>query len=326
MKDLVSVIVPVYNVADFLDACVESIIEQSYSNLEIILVDDGSTDNSSRICDSWKKKDDRVTVIHKKNGGLSDARNTGIERAKGKYYVFVDSDDYVDRDFVKELHSAIQRDDVLVAMCGYSRVDNSGREIKRAVLFEKDTVVDGAELLKDTIASDVWDSVVVVWNKMYSKKIFGNSRFENGKLHEDEYFTDKILFGVGPVAVIARSLYYYRKNSDSITGANNNKLEKIRDLLGAFNERTKYYHGKDQELFVITARNYFDNIVRLFVINNDDEKIKEYLKRKMRDFSKNKILEKQLTVKQKIKYCLAKNAPGLLSVLVKRRSMRGCDE
>ena len=128
MKDeLITVIVPVYKVEKYLDRCVQSIVDQTYTNLEIILVDDGSPDNCPKMCDEWAKKDKRIKVIHKQNGGLSDARNAGLEKAKGKYVGFVDSDDYISPIMYEKLYKCIIDNQADMAMCGFSTVDEKGK-------------------------------------------------------------------------------------------------------------------------------------------------------------------------------------------------------
>ena len=126
MNELISVIVPVYNVADYVEKCVKSIIKQTYNRIEIILVDDGSTDGSGEICDRLVQSDDRIHVLHKMNGGLSDARNAGIEQAKGDYYVFIDSDDYVDGHMIEALYHALYVNRADISVCGFQAVDEGG--------------------------------------------------------------------------------------------------------------------------------------------------------------------------------------------------------
>lgn len=131
MNDLISIVVPVYNVENYLDRCVKSIIAQVYTNIEIILVDDGSSDNSGKICEKWKEKDKRIIVIHKKNGGLSSARNAGIEIAKGKYIAFVDSDDYISKNMYSELYRVLKQNNSDIAICGRKYVWDNGKRYCR---------------------------------------------------------------------------------------------------------------------------------------------------------------------------------------------------
>ena len=118
MNELISVIVPIYNVEKYLERCLDSIIKQTYKNLDIILVDDGSIDNSTKICDEYVKKDSRIKVIHKENGGLSDARNVGIDNSDGKYICFIDSDDYIELDMIENLYDGIVKNNANICCCG----------------------------------------------------------------------------------------------------------------------------------------------------------------------------------------------------------------
>ena len=141
MNELISVIVPVYNVEEYLPKCIESIINQTYKNLEIILVDDGSTDNSGRICDEYAKKDDRIIVFHKENGGLSDARNCGIDAATGDWVQFVDSDDYIHQTMVEKMYSSCKRNQTKLAVCG--RVDVNAETGEETIILcpQKEEVI-----------------------------------------------------------------------------------------------------------------------------------------------------------------------------------------
>lgn len=127
---LITIIVPIYKVENYLDKCVYSIIQQTYTNLEIILVDDGSPDNCGNICENYRKKDSRIKVIHKENGGLSDARNVGINSATGKYIAFIDSDDYIAINYIEELYKAIKKYNVQIALCSYILISESGEKTK----------------------------------------------------------------------------------------------------------------------------------------------------------------------------------------------------
>lgn len=210
-EELISVIVPVYNVEKYLSNCIESIINQSYKNLEIILIDDGSTDNCGKICDQYSRKDKRIRVIHKENGGLSDARNIGIDNAKGNYITFVDSDDDLDKDFVEYLFTLLKKYNANISICPLF--------VKR-----KDTIVKPAynkieKILtkKECIIKLLCDDEISVsaCSKLYKKSLFKNIKFPLNKLCEDNGTTyktillcDKIAFGNIP-----KYNYYVRQNS-----------------------------------------------------------------------------------------------------------------
>ena len=166
--DLISVIVPVYNVEKYLDKCIQSIVDQTYTNLEIILVDDGSPDNSGAICDEWAEKDNRIKVIHKANGGLSDARNAGLDIATGEYIAFVDSDDYIELDFYDKLYNVIKATNCDISICNLRKVyENNNVSVNNCDTFEiteYSTTEAMSALIDDKIRQ-------VVWNKLYKADI-----------------------------------------------------------------------------------------------------------------------------------------------------------
>ena len=181
MEDrLVSVIVPVYKVEFFLRRCVESILKQTYQNMEIILVDDGSPDRCPQICDSFCRKDTRIRVIHKKNGGLSDARNVGIEAAKGEYLCFVDSDDYIQSTMLEHLVKAVDSAGVNLAITNLKTVDEHGNRVFRV---EQSPIMDGifpAEELLPKLYQEMGWYYIVAWNKLYHRSLFEKLRFPVG--------------------------------------------------------------------------------------------------------------------------------------------------
>lgn len=212
--DLISVIVPVYKVEAYLDRCVQSIVDQTYTNLEIILVDDGSPDRCPQMCDEWAKRDSRIHVIHKENGGLSDARNAGMQAASGTYIAFVDSDDWIGHAFVENLYTAAAENDCDVVGCAFQMTDQSDCE----------EIAPDAKLLRivnrDTAVGDLIDDRIrqVVWNKLYKREIIQNIPFAKGKLHEDEFWSYQVLAQTNRYAEIDYIGYYYYQRAESIMG------------------------------------------------------------------------------------------------------------
>lgn len=240
MKELISVIVPIYNVEQYVTRCVYSICKQTYSNLEIILVDDGSTDGSGLLCEQLAKEDKRIRVIHQKNEGLSAARNSGIEIAKGQFYAFVDSDDYVHERFVELLYMALSETGATISECMYQRFHQMAM-LKRE---EKEVpkVYSNTEMLQ-LLTGKHYEKHIVAWNKLYRKEVFDVLRYPVGRLHEDEFTTYKCFFSAQKVAIISNELYYYFFNNDSIT------TKKIRinrlDAIDAVIERFDFYKSKN---------------------------------------------------------------------------------
>lgn len=216
MTELITVIIPVYKVEEYLDACIVSVINQTYTNLEIILVDDGSPDRCGEICNIWQKKDQRIRVIHKENGGLSDARNAGLQIANGKYILFVDSDDCISPIMAETLFSALQYYSADIAECDYlsfnaSIPDNKTAEEQGWKIFTSE------EALSSLLEGAVFK--YPVWNKIYSKKVLNNIRFEIGKLHEDVFFTYQAFGQSEKIVKVSKKLYYYRQRENSIMGS-----------------------------------------------------------------------------------------------------------
>ena len=176
-NDLISIIIPVYNVEKYINKCLESVINQTYRNLEIILVDDGSEDKSGKICEEISIKDNRIRVIHKENGGLSDARNIGLDNSNGEYIAFIDSDDFIERDMIEFLYYNINKYDADISICSNyifdeeECIDNSTKEIK---------VYNRLEILKEVLLDEKIRSYA--WNKMYKRDLFYNIIFPKGRV------------------------------------------------------------------------------------------------------------------------------------------------
>ena len=213
----VSVVVPVYNVAEYLEKCVDSLMAQTYKNIEIILVDDGATDHSGRICDEYRSKDERIKVIHKENGGLSSARNEGIEAATGEYIAFVDSDDFVAENYIEKLLAACVENGCKVSACAY--YEYYSQDDMRFVGGEGSAVKSREDAVKDifTMKNEI---CVVAWNKLYAKELFADNkiRYPEGKIHEDVFTTYKFCAAADKVAYINEPLYFYVQRAGSIMG------------------------------------------------------------------------------------------------------------
>lgn len=214
MKHKISVIVPVYNVEEYLDKCIESLIGQTYKNLEIILVDDGSEDKSGEICDSWKYKDSRIKVIHKKNGGLSDARNAGMDIATGDYIGFIDSDDYINKRMYEILLNNMNDYNSDISVCSIEKVYETN-EIYNSVITNKNiSIFTAEEALRDLIEEGILKQTV--WNKLYKKSVIENIRFEFGKIHEDEFWSYQVFGKSSKIVYTDEKMYYYLQRAGSI--------------------------------------------------------------------------------------------------------------
>lgn len=245
MKELISVIVPVYNVKDYLAKCLDSITTQSYKDLEIIVVDDGSTDGSSELCDEYAKKDKRIRVVHQKNAGLSAARNTGIEAAIGKYLMFLDSDDTIDPDVIKTLNDALRKDEVKIAICGRAYTFEDGKKIEKVkenihktMFFEEAIEEMNRYILFDMSAN----------GKLFHRELFENLRFPIGKLSEDFFIMPDLFKLAEKVSYISKPNYNYLQRKNSIT--KNKKINE--DFLEAAKEQMKKMENESERLKIIT--------------------------------------------------------------------------
>ena len=248
--DLISVIVPIYNVEQYLNQCLQSICSQSYKNLEIILVDDGSSDRCPELCDVWAEKDSRIRVIHKQNGGLSDARNAGMAYAKGEYMAFVDSDDWIEKDLYQKLWSELHQNNAQIAACGIVKVFETTSEEQK--IYSKQKIFTNEEALQTLLKGQ--DFCAVAWNKLYKRDVIEDIRFPVGRLHEDEFFTYRVIANASKLVLVPEAKYYYRQRAGSI-------MDKwtIRhlDLLDAFNERMHFLQAHYPDLYDMDKFNFY---------------------------------------------------------------------
>lgn len=211
MQPIISVIVPVYKVEEYLDECVKTIVDQTYTRMEIILVDDGSPDRCPQMCDEWAKRDSRIKVIHKANGGLSDARNAGLDICTGDYIAFVDSDDWIKSDMYQKMLEAIEEENADLCACNII----SCYPTREVAWGAKEYIVGDSEKMLDLIYSD---SIfpVCAWNKLYRRKLWEDFRFPVGKICEDAFTTYLLVDKADKIVQITDPLYCYRIRSESI--------------------------------------------------------------------------------------------------------------
>lgn len=215
---LITVIIPVYNVKPYLSKCIESVIKQSYKNLEIILVDDGSDDGSFSVCKEFSKKDNRIKLYHTENLGLSHARNVGLDHASGEYIIFVDSDDYIRKDMISTMVS--KGEDADLVICNYEKVlSDSDKKIPQDAKCLKDDNWNFKQFWEHYYLENLGIFCCVAWNKLYKKELFKDIRYPIDKIHEDEYIINDIIGRCNRIRVIKNSLYYYVQRKDSIMHA-----------------------------------------------------------------------------------------------------------
>lgn len=238
----ISVIVPVYNVEKYIERCLQSLMCQTHRDIEVILVDDGSTDSSLQKCREYEGKDQRFRTFHKENGGLSSARNKGLEEATGEYICFVDSDDWVHERFCELLLHGCETTGADMAMCQFQKTSTDIQQeelnVAKDVMFLSN--IDMIQRLRNRETTE-YVNTVVAWNKLYRRKVVENLRYPEGKLHEDEYVVGEILTRVSKVALIDMPLYYYFQRENSIMSDEKTAGNLSIDLLKAYQHRVETF-------------------------------------------------------------------------------------
>ena len=271
-KSLVSIIVPCYNVESYLARCVDSLIAQTYPNIEILLIDDGSTDATSDLARGYAERYDTVFYHHRINGGLSAARNTGIELAKGEYIAFVDSDDWVDENYINCLFETIQAGNADISVCGYIKEFDEDRSASEVISFDQDMVISSHSAMK--MLGDIYPKenvlLVIAWNKLFKRSIFENTRFPEGKLHEDEFTTHRFIGAADSIAVTTANLYHYRIRGGSITSDEKKQDLRHLDYLDALQDRLEYSRSMMYgDLFIFMLYTYYEGMKQLMANYTD---------------------------------------------------------
>lgn len=292
MKDLISVIVPVYNVEDFLPMCLESIINQTYKNLEIILINDGSTDNSLNICKEYAKKDDRIVVKTQKNKGLSATRNKGIKLSHGKYIGFVDADDIISLNMYEYLYKAIIEENSQLSICNYIMFDKEKPNFTEKYQNTKLTTVEALKQLM--IDKDITNHAV---DKLYLRDLFDGIEFPVGKKYEDVATTYKLFLRANSISYVPCYLYGYYQRVGSITGEYNKNS--TLDFIIAILDRYDKLYNFDKELNIYLIQNRSNMALRYFLDivkfrRKDVLKDKQYMANLYRELNFSKIYYKEI--------------------------------
>ncbi|WP_051207850.1 glycosyltransferase [Butyrivibrio sp. AE3006] len=268
-EPLISVIVPCYNVENYLAECVDSLLRQTYKNLEILLVDDGSTDDTGKIAGKYADKNENISYIYRENGGLSAARNTGIDNSNGRYIAFVDSDDWVDCDYFSKLYEAIRTGNADIAVCGYKKEDAE----QGIVTFDESKVLSSHSAMK--YLGDIYPKenvlLIIACNKLFKREIFASYRFLEGKIHEDEFAAHRIIAEADSVSVISDTLYHYRIREGSITSSDRAQSLRRLDYLDALQDRLEYTENMmygDLQIYMLYT--YFEGMKELMVTYTEE--------------------------------------------------------
>lgn len=280
-EELITLVIPVYNVQKYLHQCIDSVLGQTYKNLEIILIDDGSTDMSGRICDEYLNCDSRIRVVHKKNGGLSDARNIGTQMSNGDYIAYIDSDDYVHENYILELHNAIKTRECDFSMCSYKKVkgdldyEHNITDVKTIYLTGEDAKIG---ILSRRLP-------MYAHGKLFRRELIPYLHFPEGRLYEDVPTIWRVLQTVNVVGYIEEELYFYRKRQGSIVNATY-KHERMDQLYFA-EEIMRSITSSETELYYIAgSRCFFSALDNLTYVNAGFPEDEKYLIDAVKKYSK----------------------------------------
>lgn len=293
MEGLISIIVPVYNVEKYIKTCIESLINQSYKKLEIILVDDGSTDNSGKICDQYAEIDSRIIVIHQKNGGAANAKNAGLKVATGEYLTFADSDDYVELDAYESMVSLLLEHNADVVQCGFRQIYSHRSE---QYTFSGQQQFNEVEYLERYTTH--W-TCGLLWDKLYRRELFENIYFEEGHVVDDEFFTYQGIMKAKKIVLDSMIVYNYRQRKSSVTGSEKNRLQIIYDKLDYLVKRRENVVKKYPQL----QKRFDRHLVSMLLWLMDDPAINkgaiEEIKKILR-FYKKSFFSSDLSLRQRI--------------------------
>ena len=309
MEDLISVIINVYNGEKYIENCIESIINQTYTNIEIIIVNDGSTDNTLNLC--RKFEDSRIKIINQENMGLALSRNVGIENSKGKYLYFVDADDYVENDVIEYLCKQIKKHQVLMAICDSVDIYNYQEKVKNKE--EKISIATDQQMLKDILFSK--NRVGAIWNKLIDRELFNDIRFEN-RIINDVVVVYKLILLAKKIVVSNQIKYYYLRHEESITSKNTD--ERLIDFYKGSLERFQYI----KDVYPGFIENEIGLCLIIIYIYTQD-KVNEFLKETdaiglyNRIFSL-KFLISKISIKNKLKILLFRISPKIYKFLYKK--------
>ena len=277
MNKTISVIVPVYNVASYLPQCLESILNQDYEDLQVLLIDDGSTDTSGAICDRFAARDSRIQVIHQKNGGAASAKNAGLRAASGKYLSFVDSDDYLEPDVYGFLVKTLEETRADAVQGAFQEVYRSRREVRPL----KPETLEGYDYLL-RFPKDF--SCALLWNKLYRREIYDGVFFEEGHKIDDEYFTYQGFLQPRKVVCTDQVIYNYRKRASSVMASPESAEQRILDCLDSIAKRRQKVRTSVPQLSRAFDENYLDVLWYLSCNPGSTERSLKALKSGLREY------------------------------------------
>jgi glycosyltransferase involved in cell wall biosynthesis len=311
-KEQISIIIPVYNVEQYLEQCICSVLGQSYSNLEILLIDDGSTDHSPEICDRYEKKDSRITVIHQKNGGLSAARNRGLDQARGDLIYFLDSDDRIPGQAIQILYENMRKTGADISIGGINHV-KEGENLTESDYRGQVSCFSSREALEHIYVNSYQESMVVAWGKLYRKRLWEHLRFPEGRYHEDEYVAHYLLGSARQVVYTDEKLYDYLMRTSSITGKRYD-LYRL-DAGEALQDRIRYFKEKGYKDLTVRAEEVYlwwlmDNYCKVRHYKKSEKEVQKKLLEEFERYYRGRKIKK---IGKRINCYLFYHAPNMVA-------------
>ncbi|WP_281526283.1 glycosyltransferase family 2 protein [Intestinibacter bartlettii] len=294
MEYLVSIIIPIYNVEKYLEKCIKSMINQTYRNLEIILINDGSTDESANICEKYKEQDNRIVFINKNNGGAASAKNEGLKIAKGDYITFVDSDDFVELYMIEYMVNTIKKYNSDIVQCSFTNL------YKNTEKFKQDKIIEQKIGSKDFLELFLtkWDSNLF-WNKLFKREVIENVFFKEGRCIDDEFFTYKCVINSKSIVTSNKIVYNYRMRKSGVMKSESSQKQILKDRVDYLYERyeivRKIYKDLDKD-FLEHLLTYYLIISKDYYV---DEKLLDYMKNNLKSI-KGKIITSNIDIRVKM--------------------------
>ena len=294
MKQLVSIIIPIYNVEKYLEQCIKSLINQTYRNLEIILINDGSTDKSTKICEKYKNQDNRIVFINKKNGGAASAKNEGLKIAKGDYITFVDSDDFIEPDMIEYMVNTIKKYNSDIIQCSFTNL------YKNTERFKQDKIVEQKISSKDFLELFLkkWDSSLF-WNKLFKREVIENVFVKEGRCIDDEFFTYKCVINSKSIVTSNKIVYNYRMRKSGVMKSESSQKQILKDRVDYLYERYELV----RKIYKDLDKSFLEHLLTYYlIISKDyyvDEKLLDYMKNNLKS-EKGKIITSNIDIRIKM--------------------------
>ena len=294
MNFLISIIVPIYNVDKYLEECIESLKNQTYKNLEIILINDGSTDESVKICEKYKEKDNRIVFINKNNGGAASAKNEGLKMATGDYIAFVDSDDFIELDMIEYMVNTIKKYNSDIVQCSFTNL------YKNTEKFKQDTIVEQKISSKDFLELFLtkWDSSLF-WNKLFKREVIENVFFKEGRCIDDEFFTYKCVINSKNIVTSNKIVYNYRMRKSGVMKSESSQKQILKDRVDYLYERYELV----RKIYKDLDKSFLEHLLTYYlIISKDyyvDEKLLDYMKNNLKSI-KGKIITSNIDIRIKM--------------------------